>query len=117
MNLWLSTLNPFARLFSWRNHEWLDRTAGEVAEKCRANVWQRVRLRTSDMSMAELRGYVRAQAAAWIDGEIDHLACRDSWKPALRSRVTDTAVNRLISMVTHDALTDCTPASLQNMAA
>jgi hypothetical protein len=69
------------------------------------------------MSMAELRGYVRAQAAVWIDGEIEHLSTRGALKPALRARVTDTAVNQLISMVAHDVLSGLSPADVRNMAA
>jgi hypothetical protein len=117
MKLGFSTTDLLGRLFPWHSNHWVDQMAGEVAQRCRAQVWRRVCRRTSNMSMAELRGYVRAQAARWIDGEIDHLASQGPINPALRARVADTAINQLISMVAHDVLSESSPADMRNMAA
>src|SRR3990172_3432251 len=97
-------------LFPWHNVYLVEQVAGEVARECRAGLWRRVYRRSSNMSIAEIRGYVRAQAAGCVAGEVDQVLCRRSVKPALRSRVVDAVVDQLVNMVAHDVLSGAPPA-------
>ena len=104
-------------LFPWRNVRTADQLAGEIARQCRAGLWQRIDRPTATMSIAEARGYVRAQAAAVVEEAADGLLCRDHLSPALRNRVRELAISQLIGVTLHDLLTVELPATVRTRAA
>ncbi len=107
----------FKLLFSWRNVHSVEQAAGEVARQCRDTLWQRVYFRTADMSMAQIRGYVRARAAALVGSEVERVLGRRNLSPALHGEIKEIAVAKLIGWVTHDVLSGELPASTRTMAA
>jgi hypothetical protein len=91
--------------------------AGEVARECRVDLLRRVYSRTASMSLAEIRGYVRAQAAGYVEAEVDRAVRCGHLSRLLRSRVTDAAVDQLVCVVAHDAFIAESPMSPRTMAA
>jgi hypothetical protein len=104
-------------LFSWRNARLVEQAAGEIARQCRAPLWQRTYLRMAEMSMAQIRGYVRAHAAALVESEVDRVLCHRSLSPALYGEIREAAIGQLIGGVAHDVLNGELPASTRTMAA
>ena len=117
MRMKFPTTSFFRLLFPWRHVPLVEQAAGEVARQCRSRLWGRVCRRTANMSIAEIRGYVRAQAAGCVAGEVDYVLCHRCLKPALRNRVVDAAVDQLVSMVARDILSREPPANTKTMAA
>jgi len=107
----------FRLLFSWRNVHLVEQAAGEVARQCRDTLWQRVYFRIADMSMAQIRGYVRAQAATLVGSQVDGVLGRRNLSPALYEEIREIAVAKLIGAVAHDVLSGELPASSRTMAA
>ena len=113
-----SPANSILRLlFPWHGFHSVEQVAGEVARQCRASLLRRVYQRTVNMSVAEIRGYVRAQAAGYVGDEVDQVLCRRRLKPALRNRVADAAINQLVGMIAHDVLSGEPSASTRPLAA
>lgn len=112
-----STAGFLSVLFPWRNSHVVEQVAGEVARECRSSLWQRVYLRTANMSPAELRGYVRAQAAGFVGSEVEQAIRRRRLRIDLRSRLIDASVDQLVNMVAHDVLCGEPPARVRTMAA
>ena len=60
-------------LQSFRKEARLTDVARGLAARVRHSVWQRVAARVPGMGVNELRGYIRARAAAVVYGEVDAL--------------------------------------------
>jgi len=69
------------------------------------------------MSVAEVRGYVRAQAAGCVATEVEQVLARRHLKPRLRAQVAASALDQLIGMVVHDVLSEQAPSEASTMAA
>jgi hypothetical protein len=104
-------------LFTWRNVSVVEQAAGEVARQCRALLWQRTYLRMAEMSMAQIRGYVRAQAAEVVGSEVERVLCRRGLSPALREGISEAAVTQLIAGIAHDMLSGELMGSPRTLAA
>jgi hypothetical protein len=57
-------------LFPWRRTRFVEQVAGEVARQCHASLLRRVGQHLEDMSLAQIRGYVRAQARECVEEEV-----------------------------------------------
>ena len=119
MNPKLPTAGFLKLLFPWHSIHLVEQVASEVAQQCRAGLWRRVYRRTADMSIAQVRGYTRAQAAGCVGGEVDRTLHerRLNLKPALRDRVVQSAIDQLVAMVVHDVLSNQLPTSTKTIAA
>ena len=104
-------------LFPWHSCHIVEQVAGEVARECRNSVWQRVYHRTANMSLAEIRGYVRAQAKGFVDDEVERAIHRRHLKAKLRRRLIDASVDQLVVMVAHDVLASDPPVRTKALAA
>ena len=56
------------------------------------------------MSLAELRGYARAQAAGLVAAEADRVLGRRHLRPPMRDRVLAAGVDQVVNMAVRDAL-------------
>jgi hypothetical protein len=104
-------------LLPWHRNHLVDQLAGEVARRCRADLWQRMGWRVNTMSVSEIRGYARAHAAGWLRSEVDQALARHELGPGLCPQVAASAMDRLITMVIHDVLSDQPPSDVNTMAA
>jgi hypothetical protein len=109
--------NLFLRFLPWRSGHLATQAAGEVARQCQSALWRRVSRQTASMSLAEVRGYVRAQAAGCVATEVEQVLARRQLKPKLRTQVTASALDQLIGMVVHDVLCEQAPREASTMAA
>jgi hypothetical protein len=91
--------------------------ADEIAQQCQAGIWQRICHRMSSMSASEIRGYAMAHAVGFVESEVDRTLCRHGRNSTLRSRVIDTAVQKIVSLVIHDAFIAASSANAQMIAA
>ena len=112
-----SPVDLFLRFLPWRSGRLATQVAGEVARQCRSALWRRVSRQTASMSVAEVRGYVRARAAGCVATEVEQVFARRRLKPALRTQVATSALDQLISMVVHDVLSEPAPSDASTMAA
>jgi len=69
------------------------------------------------MSIAVVRGYVRAQAAGCVATEVEQALARRNLKPRLRTQVAASALDQLIGMVVHDVLSEQAPREVSMIAA
>jgi hypothetical protein len=69
------------------------------------------------MSIAEIRGYARAQAAGCVGTEVEQVFRYRRLKTALQNRVTDAAVDQLVSLIVHDVLSEPPMVIARTMAA
>ena len=113
----LFPVNLFRRFLPWRSGRLVTQVAGEVARQCRSTLWRRVSRQTASMSVAEVRGYVRAQAAGCVATEVEQVFARRRLKPALRTQVAASALDQLISMVVYDVLSEAASSDANTMAA
>jgi hypothetical protein len=106
-------------LFRWHSIHLVEQVANEVARQCRAGLWRRVNRRTCDMSIAQVRGYARAQAAWCACDEVDRTLCERGLvlKPKVRNRVVQSAIDQLVAMVIHDVLSNQAPTGTKTIAA
>jgi len=109
--------NLLLRFLPWRSGHLATQVAGEVARQCRSALWRRVSCQTASMSVAEVRGYVRAQAAGCVATEVEQVLARRHLKPRLRAQVAASALDQLIGMVVHDVLSEQAPSEASTMAA
>ncbi|MEN6406655.1 MAG: hypothetical protein ABFC77_09300 [Thermoguttaceae bacterium] len=98
----------------WRSTRLVQQAADEIVDQCRDDLWQRMRQPAATMSPPEIRGYVRALAMGVVCERLSHA---DDVKPALRGRVAEAAVDQLIGMVVHGALSGVLPVKTATMAA
>jgi hypothetical protein len=87
---------------SGRNARLVDQLGGAVAHRCRASLWRRTCRQAETMSVAEIRGYVRAHALPLVEPEVDAEMADQGIDQALRGRLIESAVERLIAMTIHD---------------
>jgi hypothetical protein len=69
------------------------------------------------MNAAQIRGYVRAQAAASVDREVDLAVCRRHLAPSLHGEIRETALALLVGAIIHDMLSGELPAGRRTLAA
>ena len=106
------------RLLSWgRNVRSVEQAAGEVARECGHTLRQRIYPRVAEMTVAQIRGYVRAQATALVESEVDHVLCRHHLSPALCGEIREAALGQLVGTTIHDVLSGELPATMRTMAA
>jgi hypothetical protein len=117
MNLESSPINWFGFLFSWHHGRLAEQVGGEVARECRAEFWQCVGPRVTDMGIARIRGYVRALAEGFVISEVDDVLERRRLNPAIRARAVASAVEQLISLAVRDALSEVPAVGARPMAA
>ncbi len=117
MNLEFPSIGLLAFLCSRRQARLVEQVGGEVARECRADFWQWVYPRVVGMSIAGVRGYVRAIAEGFIQGEVDHIVNRRRLSPALRPQIVAAGVEQLIHLAVRDALSDVTPINVARHAA
>ncbi|MCE5302163.1 MAG: hypothetical protein LLF97_03520 [Planctomycetaceae bacterium] len=98
----------------WRNARLVEQAASQIVDQCRDDLWQRMRQPAATMSPPEIRGYVRALAMGVV---CEQLSRENQLKPALRGRVAEAAVDQLIGLVVHGALSGALPAKPATMAA
>jgi hypothetical protein len=113
----MSLINRIFQLFPWRHTSLVGQLADEVARECQAKVSQSVCLRTEEMSPSEIRGYVRAFAVGCVVPQVDQTIRNRHLKPAVRNKIVDAAIDRLVSLVTHDILCRVHPATNVRTAA
>jgi hypothetical protein len=106
----------FRILFPWHQITVVERVAGEVARECRGELWRKVQSRAADMSVAEIRGYVRARAAALVAAEVQRPVASAPLEPALRTAIAERAVEQLVNLVVRDVLCG-ERAAARNLAA
>jgi len=89
-------------LFGRRDAEILQTLAAEVASRCREAVEARAREKFGVMGIQQMRGYIRAQAAGIVRGEVDDLV--DAGRLACEDRLLAEAwaTERIIHAVIHD---------------
>jgi hypothetical protein len=107
----------FSRLFPWRDRQMVEQVGGAIARECQADVWRRGYRCTGSMSIAAIRGYIRAQAGECVAAMVEQFAIHNRLKPALRARVEDAAINQLVGLVLHDFLSGVSPAEEKSLAA
>jgi hypothetical protein len=71
----------------------------------------------AEMSMAQIRGYVRAQAAEVVGSEVDLVLGRRGLSPALYGQIREAAVAQLIAAIAHDVLSGELVGSTRTLAA
>jgi hypothetical protein len=116
MNLDYSS-NLFAFLFPWQQTRLVEQVGGEAARECRADFWQCIAPRIVGMSVAEVRGYVRALAEGVVATEVEQAINRRRLNSALRPRVVAAAVDQLINLAVRDALSDAAQPAVRPLAA
>jgi hypothetical protein len=106
-------------LLPWRNDRLIEQAAGEVARQCQGDLWNKVCRRLDNMSLAEVRGYARAQAGEYAEAEVDLVLERRQLHPSLRARVLDSAIDQLIFMTVRTLLSrePWSPAAPRSLAA
>lgn len=105
-------------LFPWRSVLLVEQQmAGQIASECRAALWHRVQRATANMSMAEVRGYLRAQAAECVAAEIDRVVRHGRLQPVLSQGVMEAAIDQLVAAVAHDVFSEQPHMAAMPMAA
>ncbi len=109
--------NLLGVLFPWYDAYLVTQVAGEVARECRADLWNRVQLRLANMSIAQIRGYVRAYAAGCVGLEVRQAAARRNLRHGLFARVEKAAIDQLVGMIARDVLSGELSYSQKSLAA
>lgn len=104
-------------LFPWHNRRLAEQIGGEVARECRSDLGWPSFGSTGNMSIAAIRGYMRARSAAWIERKVEEVLFRRRCNPALRERVVDSAISQFVGMVVRDILLGELPIGERSMAA
>ncbi len=101
-----SLISSLATVFSpWSRTHSLQQAAGEVVSECHGRLSQAVCRSTITMTPDETRGYVRAHAVQYVSSQVDEVLRRHRLSRCHRSQLMVTAVNRLVTMVSHERLT------------
>jgi hypothetical protein len=88
------------RIAQWLVSDRLTEMAERVAGRSRLGVWQRVVERTATLGPTESRGYIRARAAAVIQGETDRLIEQEGAKVARqRQQIIAAATESLVETI------------------
>lgn len=101
--------SPFG--FLWRflpssGSDLIEQVAGEVARACRANLWHQISRGTLNMSVAEVRGYVRAYASRHVRAEAEQARSRRHLRRSQLQPLIEAATAQLVAMITRDVLSD-----------
>lgn len=110
-------MNLLAWLFPSYQARLVEQAGGEVARQCRTALWQRISWRIRGMSVAEVRGYVRACAAEIVASDVEQVLSRRRWNLALREQVTAASVDQLVSLAVRDVLSEVPPVAAKPRAA
>ena len=73
--------------------------------------------RAAGMSLAELRGYARAQAAGLVAAEADRVLGHRHVRPPVRERVLAAGVDQVVNMAVRDVLCGLPVAAARPIAA
>jgi hypothetical protein len=83
----------------------LEKFVRTVVELCEPTVWDRVEGRTSRMSPAEARGYIRARCAAVVHEQVEQaLRKHPNWPTTLRTEVLERTADDTVREVHHRLL-------------
>jgi hypothetical protein len=104
-------------IFCRRSVQAADQAAGEVARQCRDTVWGRVYPAAYNMTAPQIRGYVRALAAASVEAEVDRVLRRRNLSASLSGETKEAAIDQLIGGVIHDVLCGDSCGVLETAAA
>jgi hypothetical protein len=99
-----SCIDLLPPLLSWHRGYMVRLASGEVARACREGLARCVSCRAGEMSIAEIRGYVRARASVYIRDELDETICRRQINPGLRHAIAAAAIDQLVVTVLRDVL-------------
>ena len=78
----------------------LTEISGQIANRIRQAVWQRVSRRLPAMGIAESRGYIRTRAVAVIHREVDAALRNDSAvQGAYRSRLIELTQDEIVRLI------------------
>jgi hypothetical protein len=103
--------------FPWYNRHLAEQVGGEVARECRDDLWRQGYPCTASMSIAAIRGYLRAQAGECVGSRVDEVLFRHRLNPSLGARVVASAISQFVGMAVHDILSEELPASKRSLAA
>ncbi len=117
MNLDSFALQLLAYVFPWYQARLVEQVGGEVARECRRTLWQQISRRIRGMSVAEVRGYARAQAVAIVAPEVDEALVRRRLNPALRNAVLEASIDQLVALAVRDVLSEAPAPATRSMAA
>ncbi len=106
-----------ALLFPWFQNRLIEQAGGQLARQCREDLWRRICHRIAGMSVAEVRGYVRAQAMDGVAAEVDWTLHQHHLSSASRAKVLSSALDQLIGMMVRDVLRMTPQSGLKNVAA
>ncbi len=106
-----------ALLFPWFQNRLIEQAGGQLARQCREELWLRICHRIVGMSVAEVRGYVRAQAMDSVAAEVDWTLQQHHLPPASRAKVLSSALDQLIGMMVRDVLRMTPQEGLKTVAA
>src|SRR5262245_11465922 len=79
----------------------LDEVFREITRRSTMGVRAMLSAKTSTMSDAELRGYVRARGARTVRQEAERLATEQGWRIALSAGLVSTALERTVYQVVY----------------
>ena len=78
----------------------LEKFVTALVGQCEAGAWQRVEGRTSRMSPAEARGYIRARSAAVVHAQVQHaLRMRPNWPATTATAVLEQTANETVRQI------------------
>jgi len=103
-------------LFPWHQSGLVAQAGGEVARQCQTDLWRRVGRRIGGMSIAEVRGYVRAMAAEYVAAEVDQALDRHHLPPCFRDKITASGVDQIVHRTICDVLNEVPPADVRMAA-
>jgi hypothetical protein len=104
-------------LFPWRSRRLAEQLGGQLAKECRADLSRQGCPGMGSMTIAAIRGYMRAQAGGCIESKLDEVMFRRGSNPALRARVAASAIDQLVAMAVRDVLNGERPARRRLLAA
>ena len=109
--------NWFALLFPWSRNRLIEQAGGQLARQCREDLWPRIFHQIAGMSIAEVRGYIRAQAMEFVAAEVDWTLDQHRLAPAFKAKVLASAIDQLIGMMVRDVLRMTPETGLKTVAA
>jgi hypothetical protein len=108
---WLTFLSP------WRQGNLAAQAGGQLARQCQADVWRRVGRQLDGMSIAEVRGYVRAVAAEYAAEEVDRILDPRNFSPRLREKVLASGIDQIVHRTICDVLGELPQVDARPLAA
>ncbi len=105
MNTRIFPASLLACLFSHGRRR-VEQIGGEVARQCRVALWRRVSHAAFGMSVAELRGYARAQAGDLAAAEVEISLGRHRLRESVREPILMAGIEQLVELIVHDAVAE-----------